>query len=146
MSTDGGLRQIFRQHVIEAHWQAIETGGVGTGIPDMNYCIQGCDGWIEAKRTTAWALAHPIQPEQVSWPERRVRCGGRYLLAVRKQHAGGSRLGVAIDELYIFGPEALRLIAPVNSIRGVTPRLHCTGGPARWDWDALRALMKERPR
>lgn len=145
MTTDGGLRQVFRKHIPQAHWQAIESWSTGQGVPDMNYCLEGRDGWIENKFTEAWALQHPLSPEQVAWIERRNRVGGRALLAVRKTFVGGVRRGDPGDEVFIFGPSALRLIAPTNSIKGVEPLLHSTGGPARWDWATICALMKERP-
>ncbi len=147
MTTDGGLRQLFRKHIPHAHWQAIETGGTGLGIPDMNYCLEGCDGWIEAKSAEAWALKHPLSPEQCGWLERRLRAGGRAMLAVRKSYDGGVRRGPAGDELFIFNDQAaFRVIASTNSIRDAKAIYHDVGGPARWNWDAVRALMKETPK
>lgn len=146
MSTDGGLRQVFTKHVRDAHWQAIESWSTGQGVPDANYCLEGCDGWIENKTTSWWSLQHPLSPEQVAWGERRSRVGGRYLMAVRRQFDASPRRGAAVDELAIFGPEVLRQIATTNSIRDVVPRLYCTGGPSRWNWDVIRVLMKETPR
>lgn len=146
MSTDGGLRQVFTKHVRDAHWQAIESWSTGQGVPDANYCLEAADGWIENKQSSWWALSHPLSPEQVAWGERRARAGGRYLLAVRRHYDGSVRRGPAVDELYLFGASSLRLIAPTNSIKGVTPLHLSTGGPARWNWAHVRALMKERPK
>lgn len=144
MSTDGGLRQEFTKHVREAMWIPIESWGTGQGVPDAHYCLDGHTGWIENKKTDAWRLAHPLSAEQVGWMERYHRSGGRVLVAVRRQHKGGVRKGVPVDELWIFDHTALRQIA-TNGIYGLVPRLLSTGGPARWNWDAVRALMKERP-
>lgn len=141
MPTDGGLRQLFRKHIPEAHWQAVESWSTGQGVPDMNYCLEGCDGWIENKSTEAWALAHPLSPEQVAWMERRHRAGGRVLLAVRRKHSGGPRRGASVDELYIFGPNALRVIAETNSIKDIEFLMRCGDGPAKWWWNAVKVLM-----
>ncbi len=145
MATDGGLRQEFAKHIHNMMLVPIESWGTGQGVPDMHYCLEGDSGWVENKQTSAWALAHALSPEQVGWMSKYQRHGGRVLLAVRRQHAGGVRKGPPIDELWIFDHMALREIATTNSIQGLVPRLMSTGGPARWDWGAIRALMKERP-
>jgi hypothetical protein len=57
---------------------------VGTGMPDVNYCIEGVEGWIELKQTQGWprfshkplVLDH-YTPQQRLWHRRRTSAGGR---------------------------------------------------------------------
>jgi len=143
MTTDGDLRAIFARRILDAHWQSIETGGTGRGIPDSNYCLNsGEEGWVEFKKTTGWALS--IQAEQIAWIERRARVGGRVFVAVRRKTAGGPRAGKAVDQLWLLGPEAARLrtVGPVLSaglVRGCWD-----GGPARWNWLEIRHLLSRK--
>jgi hypothetical protein len=115
------------------HWQAIETGGTGRGIPDSNFCHDGIEGWIEFKAATAWAV--DIRPEQIGWIHRRARAGGRVWIAVRRRHAGGPRLGLAVDELWLIHGKHIREIArtglwmSADLVAGRWP-----GGPGRWPW------------
>jgi Holliday junction resolvase len=95
---DDGLRQVFTTHIV-AHWQAIETGGTGKGVPDLNGCRGGVDVWIEMKRARHWTVPE-MKPEQVGWIERRERNGGRVFVAVRRAH----------DELWLLKPGAARLL------------------------------------
>jgi hypothetical protein len=125
--------------------QAIESWSTGQGVPDMNLCLEGSEVWIENKQTSAWALAHPLTPEQVGWIERRARAGGRVFIAVRRQCAAGIRRGPAVDELYIFRPDCARALAATNSIKDIPPSLGpFGGGPSRWDWVAIKTLFAER--
>lgn len=56
------------------HWQRIESGATGRGVPDINGCFQGRDIWIELKTVKQGALV--LTWTQVVWHERRVRAGG----------------------------------------------------------------------
>ena len=122
-SSDGGLRKIWRDRVVGGwHWQSVETGSIGQGVPDMNYCAlapytdthevglkidvpwrsiaeYGHEGWIENKWTDGWVV--DLSPEQVAWITRRVRMGGLVSVAVRRRCSAGPRR-VAADELYLF--------------------------------------------
>lgn len=141
---DDGLRAIFKQHLEQRgfHMQSIETGGTGAGIPDTNGCRDGVDFWIEYKATAHWSVT--LKPEQVGWIERRIRVGGRVLIAVRRRHEGGVRLGPAVDELYLFSGEHART-AKTAGLRQLIEqdRLLGTwiGGPSRWDWDRVANLL-----
>jgi len=99
---DGGLRSLFRTRLKKGiHWQSIETGGTGLGIPDANFKIKGSytEGWIEYKQTDGWTVG--LSAEQVGWHLRRRSVGGRTLVATRRWHDGGPRKGPAVDELWI---------------------------------------------
>lgn len=131
---DGGLRATFRLHLPRFHWTSVETTGTDAGVPDSNYCLGGVEGWVEFKKTGAWSLS--LAPAQVGWHLRRVRAGGKVMIATRRLHAGGARLGLPVDELWLHaGGDAGRLQA--GGLRGAPPVLMCSGGPAKWDWSAV---------
>jgi len=128
MATDGNLRRLFRENLRDFDWLAVETGLTTRGVPDANYCCDGAEGWIEAKTTIGWRVA--VRPAQVGWAERRLRCGGRVFVAVRRKRA----------ELWLFSGWALR---PLTSRRldTVAPLGCWRGGPSRWDWEEVRQLL-----
>lgn len=128
---DGGLRGLFAENMREVHWQPIETGSTGRGIPDVNACWVGLEIWIEFKKTDHWRV--DLRPEQVGWIERRARAGGRCFIAVRR----------ADDELWLMRSSAARILAteslrevPDTSILG-----RWYGGPRQWAWDAIKGLL-----
>lgn len=143
MATDGGLRPLFHDRLRSGiMWQAIETGGTGRGIPDSYFCGQGVGcGWVEMKQTAAWNVG--LSPEQVSWAKTNILRGGRVFLAVRRRHEGGPRKGDPVDELWLcsgwwnshVAREGLR--CPDVTWLGVWG-----GGPARWDWSAVRDILR----
>lgn len=71
------------------HFERVENA-FGSGMPDVNYCIQGREGWIELKARERWplspvapvTLAH-YTPQQMRWARRRVRAGGKVLWLLR---------------------------------------------------------------
>lgn len=131
---DGGLRQLFKKHLPDVHWQAIETFITGSGVPDINGCLDGIEFWIENKFAKGKKRARvTFSPAQVGWIEQRLRHGGRVFIAVRHTTAQADTLyllrGAAARELTVGEtPEALAI--------GVWD-----GGPARWDWDAVKWLL-----
>jgi hypothetical protein len=143
MAIDGGLRKLFHQLKAGWHWQAVETGGTGLGIPDSNFCHRGIEGWCEYKLAEASAVG--LRPEQYSWIDRRTRNGGRVFVAVRHQHQGGPRKGPPADSLYVVPG---RLVEPLHRmgldwVRATDeqgPRAW-HGGPGSWDWDAIAATL-----
>ena len=140
---DGGLRPLFRDKLRRGfHWQSIETGGTGRGIPDSNYCEQGWgEGWVEFKLTDAWSVG--IDAEQVGWLKTRLLYGGRTFLAVRRRHAGGPRKGVAVDQLWMCsGWYAGAVKADGLRSEDVVWLGVWSGGAAQWDWDAVREALR----
>jgi len=152
---DGGLRSLFRERIPDFHWQSIETGGTGRGVPDSNYCCGGREGWIEYKVTAGWAVT--LRPEQIGWLLRRSRAGGRVFVAVRRCCPAGPRRA-ASDELWLVRGSAAALLR-THGLRvllagtpqkaggpsGVRPADELVGvwrgGPAAWPWPALRAAL-----
>lgn len=138
---DGNLRDMFQQHLWQAHWQAIETGAIGSGTPDSNWCWDGAEGWVEFKATTT--LAVPLRPSQVAWLSRRARVGGRVHIAVRRKTLGGPRLGRPVDELWVLqGGEAEAVLASGLSRSAPYVLGVWNGGPKVWDWEGVGLVLR----
>lgn len=135
---DGGLRKIFKEKLPHFHWQSIETGGTGRGIPDSNFCYKGIEGWVEYKVTDGWLC--DLRPEQVGWHLKRHRAGGRTWIAVRRKHDGGPRKGPPVDELWI-APGKLAKELQEYGLKLEHPELHMF--PAPWPWSRLEGLLLE---
>jgi Holliday junction resolvase len=134
---DGGIAGLLSARMPHVHWQSIETGGTGRGIPDLNACRDGREVWIELKRIDGWRIN--FRPEQVAWIERRTRVGGRVLVLARKK-------GREVDDLMLLSPAAPRLLISQTAVRDLNFGSHIlgvwTGGPTRWDWAGIeRALF-----
>lgn len=66
------------------HFQRIETD-INPGVHDVNYCIDGIEGWMELKIARPnWTgrLSPIIRPSQISWGYKRQRSGGSPLLVI----------------------------------------------------------------
>jgi hypothetical protein len=125
---DAGLRLLFKSHLPMFDWAPIESGITARGIPDVNYCCAGIEGWMEFKSTNHWTV--PIRPEQIGWIERRLDHGGAVFLAVRR----------ARHELILFQGHAARHLASRR-----IDEVDCIGwwhkGPANWDWGKIQWLL-----
>ena len=137
MARDGGLRQLFSARIERAHWCAVETWSTGQGVPDTNYCLDGCEGWIEYKQTQTTRVG--LEPHQVGWIERRSRAGGRVFVAVRRKCEKGPRKP-ARDELHLFSGAAARPLL-LNGLGQTPSLLSCEGGPASWDWKMVEEIL-----
>lgn len=138
---DGGLSQLFQEHFKTFHWQRIETAAIGAGIPDINYCCEGFEGWLELKFVKGWRV--DLRPEQHAWINRRIRAGGNVNIAVRRTTVKGPRRGPASDELWIYcGCKSEQLMLSKLSI--VLPRGCWYGGPTKWAWQDLRKTLVTR--
>lgn len=127
MAIDGGLRKLFH-HKIKGDWQAIETGGVGRGVPDSNFCIDGVEGWIEFKKTEHWKAV--FRPEQVAWIHRRYRNGGNVWMAVRRVET----------ELWLVRGDWIRELAS-DGLKAVEAMKWVDG---KWDWDHIRRILTSK--
>lgn len=136
---DDGLRKLFHDRVERCHWQAMELGVVGAGVPDDNGCADGADFWIEYKATDAWAVG--LEPLQVGWISRRMRAGGRVFIAVRRRHDGGPLLGGPTDELWVYEGWDAAVLKAEGLRSAAAPILQMDGGPGRWDWDRVRDVL-----
>ena len=135
---DGNLRKLFRENLPRVHWQSIETGATGEGVPDSNGCVAGNEFWVEHKMTTGWRVE--FQTSQPAWIHRRYRAGGRVWIAVRQVLPDD-------DLLWMFYGGVVRELMS-DGLR-ISPA-HVTGcwrgGPRRWNWGAVeRLLQADRP-
>jgi hypothetical protein len=138
MKSDGGLRQIWRARMPAVHWSSIETGGSEPGVPDMHGCLDGVAFWIEDKLSHGFAVE--VRPAQIGWLSRYTRQGGRAFIAVRRLAEAGPRRGAAVDELWLFDGS---LAAQLNreGLRGPAKLLLSEGGPAKWAWPRIGAVL-----
>jgi hypothetical protein len=137
---DGSLRKLVRVHLPMVHWQSIETGGTGRGVPDSNGCFRGTEFWVEFKQTTGWQVT--VRPEQIAWLHRRARAGGRTFILLRRKCTPGPRRA-ASDEVYLirgdYAEEIQRLslrTAPAGAVLG-----HWPGGPTLWPWMKILGML-----
>ena len=135
MARDGDLRAIFRRRLPQFMWTSVESGGTGRGIPDSHYCGRGSSGWVEFKKTSAWAVG--MRPEQIGWAAQYSRHGGRSWVAVR-------RVRPDTDELWlVYGTFAAALkqhgLRPVYE--GTVPGIYYSGGPSKWPWDEIAGRL-----
>jgi hypothetical protein len=130
VTTDGGLRPLFKKHIPEGDWVSVETWSTGRGVPDLNYCINGHEGWIELKTTEGWAVT--VRPEQVAWIERRLRAGGRVFLAVRRKR----------HELWLLAGEDARALM-LHGLKALNPLYRSDmEGPSRWNWSLISKILQ----
>lgn len=80
---ESDLRRLIQMNLPQVHWQSIETGGTGLGVPDLNGCHKGVEFWIELKLVKRGLLCG-LSPTQVAWHMRRQRAGGNTWFLVRK--------------------------------------------------------------
>lgn len=132
MSSDGGLRQLLREHLVSADWTAVETGATAGGVPDCNFCFPGgVEGWVENKKTSGWTVR--FRPAQVGWIARRVRHGGRVFVAVRRKG----------DQLIIVHGAHVEAVAD-RGLNGAPWAGAWEGGPDRWDWAEVEKVFTGR--
>lgn len=87
------------------HLQRVETGLMtGAGVPDVNYCFNGVEGWMELKHgdlparaaTVVFRSQRGLAPAQIEWQLYRRKCGGivwnliqvgKWVMLVNGEHA-----------------------------------------------------------
>lgn len=81
---ESALSKLIMRHLLSAGDALRIENMAGVGTPDINYCIAGCEGWIENKWIAAWPvretnivrLDHFTAAQRV-WHARRARAGGK---------------------------------------------------------------------
>lgn len=136
---DGGLRTIFSEHLLDFHWNAIESWSTGHGIPDGEFCTpNGAQAWIEFKKTDGWSIR--FKPGQIAWHERRHRNRGKSFIAIRRRNETREE---KVDELWIFsGADVRQLLLGGLRTPGARVLGKWAGGPARWDWGLIRGVLE----
>lgn len=130
MSTDGGLRKIFRSRLPMVHWTSVETGLVQQGVPDMHGTWKGSSFWIENKR--ARGLEINLRPQQIGWLLRNARSGGKAFVAVRKK-----------DVLWLFHGAHARSLAR-DGLRKPAPAAIAGSWPAPWPWAKIARILRTK--
>lgn len=97
------LWSVMKTHldkIKNVHYQRIETGQTGRGIPDVNIKSSATysDAWVELKVVNGRKVE--LRPEQVAWHLRRVAAGGRTFILAREKKEG-PRTG-KVDRLYLW--------------------------------------------
>ncbi len=68
------------------HWQRIECWQ-SLGVPDINFCLQGQDYWVESKwcpSKTGKVFSHKLTADQCAWALARSRAGGSAWILARR--------------------------------------------------------------
>lgn len=83
MASEKAFYRQFRSNLEskDVHVQRVETP-VGQGVPDVNYCALGAEGWLELKawtrKTRRGQFRIPnLRPAQLAWLRKRREAGGR---------------------------------------------------------------------
>ena len=85
----------------DAHVQRIETGLTGKGVPDLNYCQNGKEIWIELK--SIQGNKSQLSPFQIAWIHNRAKAGGNCYVLIRKN-----------KEIRLFQPKTLEELQDLN--------------------------------
>ena len=129
MPSESDFRRTFRKSLPQVHWATVESRTTESGIPDINGCLLGVEFWVECKTTKAFAVV--MRPMQISWILRRVRHGGKVIIAVRKKNT-------KVDELYLIDGKHVKQLNE-KGLHGF-PCIG-TGGPSQWPWpDIAKAI------
>lgn len=92
-------------------WDRIENG-VGVGMPDTNYCVNGHEGWLEFKSplepkrpgTPLFGSNHNLSQDQKNWFNRQITAGGRayiFIATDKRMMLIHGRYADAINELTV---------------------------------------------
>lgn len=132
----------------EDRFERVENGMVD-GMPDVNYCLAACEGWIELKAPKVPALgatrllggSEPFKVEQANWFLKQRRARGRCTLFIATSVAllaipgdTAAKLGIRINQ---FSLDELRMYAgwSCDVDRGRLPDV------TQW-WDLREFLCK----
>ena len=88
--SEASLSTAFRKHLGKhGHIERVENM-VNVGTPDVNYVLDGCEGWVELKCIPAWPVRSDTlvrvphyTPEQRIWHRERKAAGGKVFVLLR---------------------------------------------------------------
>jgi hypothetical protein len=110
-----------------------------SGMPDVNYCMDGVEGWIELKapplpkrdRTALMSYGHKLKPMQIRWIKRQLRAGGRVFILLCTEEGwillNGKFAGIVNELTFDEMVERSEWIAPKKM--------------TETDWDLLRDVL-----
>jgi Holliday junction resolvase len=131
MPSESDFRRTFRKSLPQVHWATVESRTTESGIPDINGCLNSAEFWVECKTTKAFAVV--MRPMQIAWILRRVRHGGKVIIAVRKKNT-------KVDELYLIDGSKVKELNE-KGLHGFSPI--GIGGPSQWPWaDVAKVLCR----
>jgi len=104
---------------LPGHLQRIETS-VSSGVPDLNWCNEGLEAWLELKVTRAGRTR--LRPLQYSWGMRRTVAGGRVVVVSRQANdtLHVHRFPLTIDDSLL---ETIRIISPPDAVIPINDRM-----------------------
>ena len=108
--SDDGLRPIAVKMMKGPHWQPIETGSTGSGVPDLNGCWDGVEVWLELKAVRAGIKVKSLTAFQIGWIWKRVKRGGNVWIAVRVHKERSVRIEPT-DHIQVYHGSAVNLLA-----------------------------------
>ncbi len=137
MSEQALWRRMRRELRGRGHWVRVENGAE-TGTPDVNYCVDGAEGWIELKHLYGWptrsatVVQSKLEHDQAIW------------LTERRAHGGRAWVLCAVErELLLFdGVHALALEEGRDRLWWIERAAGAWDGPV--DWESFLTLLMER--
>lgn len=85
MARERDLWLLLKNNLTDIHFQRIETGLTGSGVPDVNGCAKGKEFWIELKEIHR-GKSLTLRPMQIAWMAKRSAVGGQVFVLARKQN------------------------------------------------------------
>lgn len=128
----------FREGMVEAfprvHWQRIENPVPPFGVPDINFCLDSLEHWVECKWTpsvTGARFSHPLNRDQCSWLLARVHAQGSAWILARR-----------VDTFKLWHGSWAREVKK----KGWNAEGACVIMDLPWDWEELLRCMLIAPR
>lgn len=83
------LRTTIQKMGIGGRWERVENG-VGSGMPDVSYCVEGREGWIELKHgampskdsTRVFKSQRGLDITQINWHLNQHQAGGSSFILI----------------------------------------------------------------
>tara|TARA_R110000803_G_scaffold1629_4_gene5270 strand:- start:3224 stop:3634 length:411 start_codon:yes stop_codon:yes gene_type:complete len=111
VSSEATFSKLVKSHLpAGAHWQRIETGSTGTGIPDVNICYKGKEIWVELKLIKGKRV--DLSPTQVAWHMQRAKAGGITWILARHTY-DGVRKGKG-DNIYLWQGNLAKVVKEIG--------------------------------
>lgn len=73
------VKKAFKEMGAGVHVSWIESHATALGVPDLNYCLDGTEGWLELKASPDIE----IRASQVIWMKEHIKSGGHPLFFFR---------------------------------------------------------------
>ena len=123
--------------------------GLIAGMPDVNYCLDAQEGWMEIKSptepkrasTALFASGHPVSIEQINWMHVQHMAGGVSWLMIgsdkRMLMIHGGRVAALVHRINEMTVSELEKIAEWKAPVPLNDSVF---------WRTLRELLTQRPR